>query len=94
VSIPDKAKSNLRQRTHEINGRSSNHQHFNPSPEPVRYFALKPWGFTYHVEDLSKTDQDIKSGGTQIEYKDQDPEIHQTFLVECKKRGTQPKIAV
>jgi hypothetical protein len=54
---------------------------------------LKPWGFTYQVEDLSKTDQDIKSGGTQIEYKDQDPEIHRTFLAECDKRNTQPKIA-
>jgi len=45
------------------------------------------------VEDLSKTDQDIKSGGTQIEYKDQDPEIHQTFLAECKKRGTEVRIS-
>jgi gentisate 1,2-dioxygenase len=34
------------------------HQHFNPSPQPVRYLALKPWGFTYKVQDLSKTDQD------------------------------------
>jgi hypothetical protein len=62
-------------------------------PDPLgflaRYLALKPWGFTYQVEDLSKTDQDIKSGGTQIEYKDQDPEIHATFLVECEKRGTE-----
>lgn len=70
------------------------HQHFNPGREPVRYLALKPWGFTYKVEDLSKTDQDIKSGGTQIEYRDQDPEIHQTFLAECKKRETQSKIAI
>jgi hypothetical protein len=46
------------------------------------------------VEDLSKTDQDIKSGGTQIDYKDQDPEIHATFLSECSKRGTEMKIAM
>ena len=64
------------------------HQHFNPSPDPARYLALKPWGFTYKVEDLSKTDQDIKSGGTQIEYADQAPEIHALFVEECKKRGT------
>ena len=70
------------------------HQHFNPSQEPVRYLALKPWGFTYQVEDLSKTDQDIKSGGTQIEYKDQDPEIHRTFIAECKKRDTQVRVAI
>ena len=70
------------------------HQHFNPGREPVRYLALKPWGFTYKVEDLSKTDQDIKSGGTQIEYKDQDPEIHAIFLAECKQRNTQARVAV
>lgn len=70
------------------------HQHFNPSAEPVRYLALKPWGFTYKVEDLSKTDQDIKSGGTQIEYKDQDPEIHAIFLAECKKRNTQSRVSI
>ena len=64
------------------------HQHFNPGRESARYLALKPWGFTYKVEDLSKTDQDIKSGGTQIDYKDQDPEIHAIFEAECKKRGT------
>jgi quercetin dioxygenase-like cupin family protein len=68
------------------------HQHFNPGREPARYLALKPWGFTYQVEDLSKTDQDIKSGGTQIEYRDQDPEIHATFVAECKKRGTEVRI--
>jgi hypothetical protein len=70
------------------------HQHFNPDGKPVRYLALKPWGFTYKVEDLSKTDQNIKSGGTQIDYQDQDPEIHATFLSECGKRGTEMKIAI
>ncbi len=70
------------------------HQHFNPGREPVRYLALKPWGFTYKVEDLSKTDQDIKSGGTQIEYKDQDPEIHAIFLSECKERGTKAAVTI
>jgi hypothetical protein len=55
---------------------------------------LKPWGFTYKVEDLSKTDQDINAGGTQIEYKDQDPEIHAIFLAECKQRNTQAKVSI
>ncbi|HUF41343.1 MAG TPA: hypothetical protein VMR20_05265 [Verrucomicrobiae bacterium] len=68
------------------------HQHFNPGREPARYLALKPWGFTYRVEELSKTDQDVQSGGTQIDYKDQDPEIHATFCSECEKRGNPVKM--
>ena len=55
----------------------------------MRYLALKPWGSTYKVEDLSKTDQDIRSGGTQIEYRDQDPEIQEIYRAECAKRGTE-----
>jgi len=70
------------------------HQHFNPGKEPARYLALKPWGFTYQVEDLFKTDQDLKSGGTQIDYRDQDPEIQAIFVVECRKRGTEVKIEI
>ena len=69
------------------------HQHFNPDNKPVRYLALKPWGFTYKVEDLSKTDQDIRTGGTQIEYQDQDPEIHEIFTAECRKRNTEVKLS-
>jgi hypothetical protein len=61
------------------------HQHFN---------ALKPWGFIYKMEDLSKTDQDIKSCGTQIEYKDQDPDVYVTFVKECQKRGIQVRMPV
>ena len=63
------------------------HQHFNPGKEPVRYLALKPWGFTYQVEDLVKTLEVEAAGGTQIDYKDQDPEIHRAFVQECEKRG-------
>ena len=65
------------------------HQHFNPGKEPARYLALKPWGFTYQVEDLVKTLEVEAAGGTQIDYKDQDPEIHQTFIKECAKRGVE-----
>jgi len=63
------------------------HQHFNPGKEPARYLALKPWGFTYQVEDLVKTLEVEATGGTQIDYKDQDPEIHEIFVRECAKRG-------
>ena len=68
------------------------HQHFNPGKEPARYLALKPWGFTYQVEDLVKTLEVESAGGTQIDYKDQDPEIHQTFVQECAKRGVEVRL--
>lgn len=63
------------------------HQHFNNGAEPARYLALKPWGFKYKVEELKDTGEDVKKGGAQIEYEDQDPEIHQVFEEECRKSG-------
>ncbi len=68
------------------------HQHFNPGREPARYIALKPWGFTFQVEELPKTLELESAGGTQVDYKDQDPEIHDTFVRECKKRGVEVKL--
>ena len=68
------------------------HQHFNPGKEPARYLALKPWGFTYQVEDLVKTLEVEAAGGTQIDYKDQDPEIHETFVKECANRGVEVRL--
>ncbi len=68
------------------------HQHFNPGREPARYLALKPWGFTYQVEDLVKTLEVEASGGTQIDYKDQHPDIHATFVQECRKRGVEVRL--
>lgn len=68
------------------------HQHFNPGAEPARYLALKPWGFKFKVEDLKDTGEDVKKGGAQIEYQDQDPEIHKIFLDECKRRGAEPRM--
>ncbi|MGE5817271.1 MAG: cupin domain-containing protein [Deltaproteobacteria bacterium] len=68
------------------------HQHFNPGAEPARYLALKPWGFKFKVEDLKDTGEDVKRGGAQIEYEDQEPEIHNIFLRECKSRGAEPRM--
>jgi oxalate decarboxylase/phosphoglucose isomerase-like protein (cupin superfamily) len=68
------------------------HQHFNPGREPARYLALKPWGFTYQVEDLVKTLEVEATGGTQIDYQNQDPEIHETFVKECAKRGVEVRL--
>ena len=68
------------------------HQHFNPGPEPARYLALKPWGFKFNVEDLKDTGEDVKKGGAQIEYDDQNPEIHRIFLSECGRRGAEARM--
>ncbi|HKX50178.1 MAG TPA: cupin domain-containing protein [Candidatus Binatia bacterium] len=68
------------------------HQHFNPGPEPARYLALKPWGFKFKVEELKDTGEDVKKGGAQIEYEDQNPEIHKIFTAECVRRGAETRM--
>jgi gentisate 1,2-dioxygenase len=65
------------------------HQHVNTGRVPARYIALKPWGFKYLVDERFRTDEDVKSGGDQIEYEDQDPKIHRLFVEECRKRGVE-----
>jgi hypothetical protein len=65
---------------------------FQSGERAARCLALKPWGFTYHVEDVVKTLEVEAAGGTQIDYKDQDPEIHQTFINECTKRGVEVRL--
>ena len=69
------------------------HQHFNTGSEPSRYIALKPWGFKYLVEERFKTDEDVKSSGDQIEYGDQEPEIHRLFLKECRERKVKVRMS-
>jgi gentisate 1,2-dioxygenase len=68
------------------------HEHFNTGREPARYIALKPWGFKYLVDERFKTDEDVKSGGDQIEYADQEPEVHRLFVEECRKRGVEVRM--
>ncbi len=61
------------------------HQHFNTGAEPARYLALRSgdgqpsqWG---------ESNVSIKEGGMQIEYEDEDPEIHRIFESELAKHG-------
>lgn len=68
------------------------HQHFNAGGEPARYAALKPWGFKFKVEELKDTGEDVKKGGAQIEYEDQNPEIHHIFAEECYRRGAKVRM--
>jgi oxalate decarboxylase/phosphoglucose isomerase-like protein (cupin superfamily) len=66
------------------------HQHFNSGAEPVRYLALR-WGSQkYHEmwgEQRGKSDVDVKLGGNQIEYEDEDPSVRQMFEEACVKAG-------
>ena len=66
------------------------HQHFNAGAEPVRYLALR-WGSQkYHEmwgEGKGKVDIDVKLGGNQIEYEDEDPIVPQMFQEACVKAG-------
>ncbi len=69
------------------------HQHFNSGNIPARYLALR-WGsnryqFTGHGanEREGSTDTSVKDGGNQIEYQDEDPEIHGIFEEELARSG-------
>ncbi len=68
------------------------HQHFNSGPEPARYLALR-WGSRRY--DLGgairageeTSDVDVKQGGAQIEYADEDRAIHELFEAEVRRNG-------
>ncbi|MBI4527605.1 MAG: cupin domain-containing protein [Deltaproteobacteria bacterium] len=66
------------------------HQHFNAGAEPARYLALR-WGSKKYYgimgEGGGETDVDIKLGGHQIEYEDEDAIVRQTFEEACAKAG-------
>jgi uncharacterized RmlC-like cupin family protein len=68
------------------------HQHFNTSPYPARYLALAMGSLRYPLTAEKRrifvgVDTDVKKGGAQIEYEDQDPRIHKIFLQELAKNG-------
>ena len=67
------------------------HQHFNTSNHPARYLAVSLGSRRYPFSKMKRTavagatDLDIKKGGNQREYADQDPRIHQKWLKEIAK---------
>jgi mannose-6-phosphate isomerase-like protein (cupin superfamily) len=70
------------------------HQHFNTSREPARYLAIAFGGLRYPFSaDKRKTflgmDVDVKQGGRQLEYRDEDPRVHEMFESELRKNGVQ-----
>jgi oxalate decarboxylase/phosphoglucose isomerase-like protein (cupin superfamily) len=67
------------------------HQHFNIGEQPAHYLALHARVSKKHRSGLKryKTDQDIKEGGDQIEYEDENPMIREMFETELAKRNVQ-----
>jgi cupin superfamily acireductone dioxygenase involved in methionine salvage len=68
------------------------HQHFNTSPHPARYLAVAMGSLRYPFTADKKRvfmgmDVNVKDGGCQIEYENQDPRIHKIFLAELAKHG-------
>ncbi|HXG35394.1 MAG TPA: cupin domain-containing protein [Dehalococcoidia bacterium] len=68
------------------------HQHFNTGPTPARYLALR-WGSKkYRVPlnwEVDTVDRDVRAGGAQIEYEDEDPEIRRMFEADLAKAGVE-----
>lgn len=64
------------------------HQHFNVGDHPARYLALR-FGSPKHRLDHShdRINVDRRENGDQIEYEDQHPVVHETFVRECAARG-------
>lgn len=69
------------------------HQHFNSGNVPARYLALR-WGSNRYDfrpdgpgEREGATDTSVKDGGAQIEYADEDPEVHRIFEDELRRSG-------
>ena len=64
------------------------HQHFNAGNTPARYLALR-WG-SKKFRGFAKAygvDEDVKKGGSQIEYGDEEPRIHREFEEIIAKSG-------
>jgi mannose-6-phosphate isomerase-like protein (cupin superfamily) len=65
------------------------HQHFNSGTKRARYMALRSGdgGFNAPNAPWAGADTSIKEGGWQVEYTDEDREIHQIFEKELAKKG-------
>ena len=73
------------------------HQHFNGGGVPVRYIAVGHGSVRYPFTDnmwkvYRGVDVNVKQGGNQIEYADQDPRIHRIFEDELAKGGITPRM--
>jgi mannose-6-phosphate isomerase-like protein (cupin superfamily) len=83
------------------------HQHFVTSNNASRYVATGLGGIRYPFtaeyrginfpaagSDKQGGSRSVKDGGSQIEFEDQDPRIHEIWLEEMKKNGVEPKLVL
>ncbi|MAF48071.1 MAG: hypothetical protein QGH73_18580 [Rhodospirillales bacterium] len=73
------------------------HQHFNTSPDPARYLAIAFGGLRYPMTEAKRRvfmgmDVNVRDGGAQIEYEDQEARIHRIYLDELAKHGARSKM--
>jgi hypothetical protein len=66
------------------------HQHFNTGTNRARYLALKRGNLGVNTPDErdDSSHTSIQQGGWQVEYQDEDREIHEIFEKELKAHGT------
>jgi hypothetical protein len=75
------------------------HQHFNTAHKPARYLAVSMGNSRYPIFRFKrestggKIDTDVKRGGDQVEYADQDPRLHKRWLEELSKTGVKPDMS-
>ena len=73
-----------------IPGEGTYHQHFNSGTKRARYMALRDGrGGFIAPNTVTGGDVSIKDGGMQVEYEDEDREIHEIFEAELAKNGAQ-----
>jgi mannose-6-phosphate isomerase-like protein (cupin superfamily) len=63
------------------------HQHFNTGEAPSRYLALRYNSRKWGLFRQYGVDKSVKLGGDQIEYGDQEPWVHETFVAACAEHG-------
>ena len=74
------------------------HQHFNISSDPSRYLALQIGTVRYPLLQMKRdiwtvgVDKNVKEGGAQVEYEDQDSRVHQIWLDEIARHGVESRM--
>ena len=73
------------------------HQHYNTGNDPARYLAVALGSLRYPFTSAKRrlfegVDVNVRDGGAQIEYEDQDPRIHEIYLRELARHGVRSRM--